>query len=141
MDFILSVLLMFSYYHHHLFLIMGIDGYVNHSYSDLMKKQLLSFFPMLAEDTDEVGASSCRPEHRVSHYFQIMCLEPQWRGAGKLLPGRVVGKAGNVALRGEKSACCKAGLRYLYWGNCLCLTAVFMETELERHLYIKKHLY
>lgn len=67
MDFILPVLLMFSYYHLHLFLIMGIDGYVNHSYSDLMKKQLLSFFPMLAEDTDEVGASSCRPEHRVSH--------------------------------------------------------------------------
>lgn len=44
MDFILPVLLMFSYYHLHLFLIMGIDGYVNHSYSDLTKKQLLSFF-------------------------------------------------------------------------------------------------
>lgn len=42
MDFILSMLLllMFSYYHHYLFLITGIDGNVNHLYSDLMKEQL-----------------------------------------------------------------------------------------------------
>lgn len=40
-----------------------------------MKKQLLSFFPILAEDTDEAGASSCRPEHKGCNCCHHSCSD------------------------------------------------------------------